>query len=76
MKTKYFTGRKFRVFRNFCPFSRKFDPRKKCFRLIAKVNPTRNVLKWGFAKVNLEKKNPQIFNVAFQTVEFLIYMVK
>ena len=76
LDTGYFMGRKFRVFRDFCPFSRKFDPRKKCFRLLAKVNPTRNVLKCGFAKVKLEKKNPKIFNVVFQTVESLIYMVK
>ena len=72
----YFTGRKFRVFRDFCPFSRKFEQRKKRFRLLAKVNPTRNVLKCGFAKVKLEKRNLKMFNVAFQTVEFLIYMVK
>ena len=76
LDTGYFTGREFRVFRDFCPFSRKFDPRKKCFCLLAKVNPTRNVLKCGFAKVKLEKKKTKIFNVAFQTVESLIYMVK
>ena len=68
----YFTGRKFHVFHDFCPFLRKFDPRKKCFCLLAEVNPTRNVLKCGFAKVKFEKRSPKIFNVAFQTVEFLI----
>ena len=67
-----FVERKFRVFRNFCPFLGMFDPRKKCFRLLVKVNPTRNVLKCGFTKVNLEKQKPNIFNVVFQTVDFLI----
>ena len=62
----YFTGRKFRVFCDFCPFSRKFNPRKKCFRLLAKVNPTRNVLKCGFAKVKLEKKNQKFLMLSFR----------
>ena len=60
-----FAGGKCCVFCDFCPFSRKFDQRKKCFGLLAKVNLTQNVLNTDSQKLNW-KENKKFQSCLFK----------